>query len=171
MNQPKPPPPPSLSSAIAETSSNRPYKALTRHPHAVHGGAHSATECGQPAAARAQPDVHTGSDVVHVLDGLSHLGQRLFHLFIGSVEELFDGSQRSAQPDQDRRQGERHDEGGHPKRYPHEALAAQLVNTPAAPSANTPAILSARVLLAFRRFFGFAVRRRDEARQGLQEDG
>src|SRR5207245_8130423 len=47
--------------------------------------------------------------------------------------------------DQDRRQGERHDQGGHPQSNPHEALAAQRVHTPAAPAANTPAILSACV--------------------------
>src|SRR5207247_5024887 len=79
MNQPNPPPP-SLSSAIAFSSFYRANQTLTRHPHAVRRRFHTPAESGQAAPASAEPDIHTRRDVVHVLDGLSHLRQRLFHL-------------------------------------------------------------------------------------------
>src|SRR5690348_512359 len=146
MNHPNPPPP--LSSAIAKSSTYSPNKALTRHPRPVDGGPHAATERGQSTAARTETDVDARRDVVDVLDRLTHLWQRLSHLFVRRVEELLDGSQRAAQPDQHRRQGQRHDERGHSEGDPHEALAAQRVNTPGAPAANTTAIVSASALLA-----------------------
>src|SRR6266508_6974425 len=92
-NQPNPLPP--LSSAIA-TSFYRANKRLTSHPHAVHGRAHAPAESGQAAAAGPESDVHTGRDVVHVLDGLSHLGKCLSHLFVGGVEQLLHGAERAS---------------------------------------------------------------------------
>src|SRR6266487_2636238 len=168
-NHPKPPP--LLSSAIATSSNNRANQCLTRHPHAVDGRADAPAECREPAASSAQSDVDTRCDVVHVLDGLPHLGEGLAHLFIRRVEQLLDGAQCAAKPDEDRCEGQRHDQGGEPKRDPHEALAAHRLNTPHAPAANTPAIVSALCLVPLGWFFGFAVQARHEPRQGLQEQG
>src|SRR6266576_1498128 len=143
MNQPNPPP--SLSSAIAFSSFYRANQTLTRHPHAVRRRFHAPAESGQPTPPSAEPDIHTGRDVVHVLDCLSHLRQGLFHLFVRRIEQRFHRTQGAAEPDEDRRQGQRHHQGGDPERDPHEALTAHRLHTPTAPAANTPAILSAGV--------------------------
>src|SRR5256886_10733514 len=144
MNQPNPPPP-SLSSAIAFSSFHSANQTLTRHPHAVHRRFHAPAESGQPAPASAEPDIPAGRDVVYVLDGLSHLGQRLFYLFVRRIEQRFHSTQGASEPDEDRRQGQCHHQGGDPERDPHEALTAHRLHTPAAPAANTSAILSAGV--------------------------
>src|SRR6266581_2537788 len=167
MNQPNPPPP-SLSSAIAFSSFYRANQTLTRHPHAVRRRFHTPAESGQAAPASAEPDIHTRRDVVHVLDGLSHLRQRLFHLFVRRIEQRFHRTQGAAEPDEDRRQGQRHHQGGDAERDPHEALTAHRLHTPAAPAANTPAILSACV---WTRFPGFAARPGHEPSERLQQQG
>jgi len=63
----------------------------------VQRGAYPAAYRGQSAAASPQADIDPRRDVVHVLDGLSHLWQRLFHLFVGRVEQLFHRSKGSSQ--------------------------------------------------------------------------
>src|SRR5207253_8238190 len=73
MNQPKPPP--FLSSAIAFSSSYRANQTFPRHPHAVHGRFHATAESGHSAPTGPEPDIYPRRDVVHILDGLSHLGQ------------------------------------------------------------------------------------------------
>src|SRR5438034_4883560 len=119
-NQPKPPP--FLSSAIATSSCYRANQRLPCHPHAVHGRLDATAKSRQSAPARPQADIHTGRDVVHVLDRLSHLRQRLFHFFVRRFEQRFHGTKGAAQPDEDRREGQRHDQSGDPERDPHEAL-------------------------------------------------
>src|SRR5256886_6041169 len=168
MNQPNPPPP-SLSSAIAFSSFYRANQTLTRHPHAVRRRFHAPAESGQPTPASAEPDIHTGRDVVHVLDGLSHLRQGLFHLFVRRIEQRFHRTQRAAEPDEDRREGQRYHQGGDPERAPHEALTAHRLHTPAAPAANTPAILSAGVRVSRTGLLGFAARPGHEPRERLQQ--
>src|SRR5205814_111011 len=165
MNHPKPPP--FLLSAIATSSNNRADKRLTRHPHAVDGRADAPAESREPAASSAQSDIDTRRDVVHVLDGLPYLGEGIAHLFICRVEQLLDGAQCAAKPDEDRREGQRHDERGEPKRDPHEALTAHRLNTPRAPPANTPAIVSALRLVALGGFAGFPAAPGDEPGEGL----
>src|SRR5205823_3984862 len=92
--------------------------------------------------------------------------------FVGGVEQLLHGTQRAAQPDEDRCQSERHDQGGHPERDPHEALTAHRLNTLRATTANTTAIVSAGPLVdfwIFRWFFGFAARPGHEASERLKQ--
>src|SRR5437879_13407337 len=85
------------------------------------------------------------------------------------VSSSSSGTKCSAKPDEQRGQGERHDQGGHPKREPHEALTAQGLNTRGAPTANTPAIVNAGSLVAGLWFGRFAAGSRHESGERLQE--
>jgi hypothetical protein len=133
-------------------------------------GLDAATNRRCAAAGRPQTNVDSSRDVVDITDRLPDLRQGLLQLFIGRVQQLLHGAERSAQPDQDSGQGQRHHEGGHPEGQPHEALTVQPVNTLRPVRANTSAILSASAGVARFWFPGLRARARHEARQRLQEE-
>jgi hypothetical protein len=103
----------------------------------MNGRADAAADRPSAAPRRTQSDVHTRGDVIDIADRLSHLGQRLFQLLVCGVQKLFNGSKRSAYPDQDRRQGQRDEQGGGPEGEPHEALGRHSLNTRWIRPANT----------------------------------